>query len=330
MNNKNTPNLVKALNQAKRRQLVKMILVSVLTMIILFPAGYILCNKLSAKQSNDLNEFLYLHNEIAEPNVSIDSQVLVNSSPFGGSVVSNRSKNIAGYTVPWDTLTNHYTMFRSKFDFNEMFAGFHINNDNLYFYNRQTKQPYARFYHPNIKNYYDKWSEEYDVELPQDLQKMSGDALEVSELALSFDQTYLWSEIKNQLPEAVNVVWVYLLSDDTLDESFGPQGEEVFGFQVNSRGTKNLTTSFEGFLQNLEDYSNEGNKKMIGKFIEKNHEFLEKDHAKTFDEVEVLGVMVTGRNSDLKALEKLPFIRASSIGVTAEITPYITPEKQEK
>lgn len=69
---------------------------------------------------------------------------------------------------------------------------------------------------------------------------------------------------------------------------------------------------------------------MIGKFIEKNHEFLEKDHAKTFDEVEVLGVMVTGRNSDLKALEKLPFIRASSIGVTAEITPYITPEKQEK
>ncbi|MGX6978898.1 sigma factor regulator N-terminal domain-containing protein [Vagococcus elongatus] len=328
MDNQKNPDLTKALRKAKRRQSVKMILISVVTVLVLLPAGYVLCNKLSERHSNELNDFLFVRNAIAEPNVSIDSQVLVNSSPIGGSVVSNRSKNIAGYVVPWDTLTNHYTMFRSKFDYNEMHGGWHITKENLYFYNRQTKQLLAQFYHPNIKNYYDGWSEEDDIDLPQDLQKMSGDTAEVSEVALSFDQPYLWSEVKKQFPDDVNVVWLYLLSDDTLDESSGPQGTEVLGFQAYNRETEDLTTSFEGFLKNLEHYNGGKNQPMIGDFIKNYEGFLEKNHKKTFDEVEILGVMITGQNKHLKKLEKLPFVRTSSIGVTAEMSPYIIPEKQ--
>lgn len=81
-------------------------------------------NYFAAKSSTKLHEQLFLHNAIAEPNVQIDSQVTSNSSMFGGNIISNRSKNINGYIVPWNTLTSSYGWIRINIDSNELTPGF--------------------------------------------------------------------------------------------------------------------------------------------------------------------------------------------------------------
>ena len=43
---------------------------------------------------------------------------------FGGNIISNRSKNINGYIVPWNTLTSSYGWIRINIDSNELTPGF--------------------------------------------------------------------------------------------------------------------------------------------------------------------------------------------------------------
>lgn len=49
-------------------------------------------DKLSTKNYHTLLEVINDQEMIASPNTQLDSQVIANSSPFGGEVVTNRSK----------------------------------------------------------------------------------------------------------------------------------------------------------------------------------------------------------------------------------------------
>ena len=70
----------------------------------------------------------------------------------------------------------------------------------------------------------------------------------------------------------------------------------------------------------LEQYDANGSNETI-------QEFLESNKNKPFDEVKILGVMLTGQTKNFKALENQDFIRGASVGATAQIVPYIKPEK---
>ncbi|OUB22926.1 hypothetical protein BK739_28650 [Bacillus thuringiensis serovar pirenaica] len=98
--------LKNALKKAKRKQLLKIVITSILFVLILLPTLYKTGNYFAAKSSTKLHEQLFLHNEITEPNIKIDTQTTSNSSMFGGNIISNRSKNINVYVVPWSTLTS--------------------------------------------------------------------------------------------------------------------------------------------------------------------------------------------------------------------------------
>lgn len=80
-----------ALKKAKRKQLLKIIITSIIVVLILLPIFYKTENYFAAKSFTKLHEQLFLHHEIAEPNIQIDSQVTSNSSMFGGNIVTNRS-----------------------------------------------------------------------------------------------------------------------------------------------------------------------------------------------------------------------------------------------
>ena len=60
---------------------------------------------------------------------------------FGGNIVSNRSKNINGYVVRWNTLTSSYDWFRSNIDYNELIPGSYWSSSSkeAYNYDKQTK-----------------------------------------------------------------------------------------------------------------------------------------------------------------------------------------------
>jgi hypothetical protein len=296
-----------ALRKAKRKQLLKIVSISIIVVLILLPILYKTGNFFAAKSSTRLHDQLFLHNAIAEPNIQIDSQVTSNSSMFGGNIVTNRSKNINGYLVKWSTLTSSYDWLRSQIDYNELTPGFYWSDSEFYEYDKQTKNKVATFYHPSIEEYYDG--------VQNELGEISQLENHVAEVAISFDQPYTLQEIQAKIPDNLNIVWMYMTSQ-IVDESNGPAGISVYGFDPSDSPEEAYTS----FIDALEKYAENGNNETIDKF-------LNSAKNKRFDEIKILGVMLTGQTQNFKALENQDFIRGASVGATAQMVPYIKPEK---
>ncbi|MFC0561949.1 sigma factor regulator N-terminal domain-containing protein [Halalkalibacter alkalisediminis] len=299
--------LKSALKKAKRKQLLKIVITSIIVVLILLPILYKTGNYFAAKSSTRLHEELFLHNSIAEPNIQIDSQVTSNTSVFGGNIVTNRSKNINGYLVQWSTLTSSYDWLRIRIDHNELIPGFYWSDTDFYEYDKQTKNKVATFYHPSIQEYYDG--------VQNELGEISQMENHVAEVAISFDQSYTLQEIQAKIPDNLNIVWLYMTSP-IVDESNGPAGMPVYGFDPSDSPKE----AYNSFIDALEKYDTNG-------FNEPIQEFLNLNKNKQFDEVKILGVMLTGQTQNFKALENQDFIRGASVGATANIVPYIKPEK---
>ncbi|MFS0647350.1 sigma factor regulator N-terminal domain-containing protein [Siminovitchia sp. 179-K 8D1 HS] len=296
-----------ALKKAKRKQLLKIIIISMVVVLILLTTLYKTGNYFAAKSAERLHEKLFLHNEIAEANIHIDSQVTSNRSMFGGNIVTNRSKNINGYLVQWSTLTSSYDWLRTHIDNNELMPGVYWSDTQVYEYDKQTKRKVATFYHPSIQKYYDG--------IQNELGEISQMKNHVAEVAISFDQPYTFQEIKPKIPDDLNIVWLYMTSP-IADESKGPAGMPVYGFDPSDSPKE----AYESFIEALEKYDANGNNETI-------QEFLKSNKNKPFDEVEILGVMLTGQAENFKALENKDFIRGASVGATAQMVPYIKPDK---
>lgn len=296
-----------ALKKAKRKHLLKIIITSIIVVLILLPIFYKTGNYFAAKSSTKLHGNLFLHNAIAEPNIYIDSQVTSSSSMFGGNIITNRSKNINGYVVQWSTLTSSYDWFRVNIDTNELVPGFHWSDTEFYEYDKQTKSKSATFYHPSIKKYYNG--------VQNELGEVSEMENHVAEVAISFDKPYTLQEIQVKIPDNLNIVWLYMASPIS-DESKGPAGMPVYGFELSD----NPKESYSSFVDGLKEYDSNRDDKTI-------QEFLKVNKNKQFGEVKILGVMLTGKTTNFKALENQDFIRGASVGATAQMVPYIKPEK---
>ncbi|PEK30773.1 hypothetical protein CN568_30050 [Bacillus pseudomycoides] len=296
-----------ALKKAKRKQLLKIIITSIIVVPILLLIFYKTGNYFAAKSSTKLHEQLLLHNEIAEPNILMNSQVTRNTSMFGGNIVTNRSKNIDGYLVQWSTLTSSYDWFRVNIDDNELIPGFYGSDTEFYEYDKQTKNKVAKFYHPSIQKYYDG--------VRNELGAISQMENHVAEVAISFNRPYTLKEIQAKIPANLNIVWLYMTSQ-IVDESKGPMGVPVYGFDPSDSPKK----AYNSFIDALKKYDADSSDKTI-------QEFLKLNKNKQFDEVKILGVMLTGQTQNFKVLENQDFIRSASVGATAQIVPYIKPEK---
>ncbi len=296
-----------ALKKAKRKQILKIILISILVVLILLPILYKTGNYFAAKSSTRLHEQLFLHNAIAEPNIQIDSQVTSNSSMFGGNIITNRSKNVNGYLVQWSTLTSSYDWLRVQVDYNELVPGFYWSDTEFYEYDKQTKNKVATFYHPAIQEYHDG--------VQNELGELSQMENHVAEVAISFDQPYTLQEIQTKIPDNLNIVWLYMASP-MADESKGPSGVSIYGFDPSDSPKE----AYSSFIDQLKRYDPNGHNETI-------QEFLDTNKNKPFNEVKILGVMLTGQAQNFKALENQDFIRGASVGVTVQMLPYIKPEK---
>ncbi|MGG7621229.1 anti sigma factor C-terminal domain-containing protein [Bacillus coreaensis] len=278
-----------------------------IAVLVLLPILYITGNYFAAKRSSRLHDRLFLHNAISEPNIQIDSQVTSNSSMFGGNIITNRSKNINGYIVQWSTLTSSYDWIRNNIDYNELVPGFHWSDADFYEYDKQTKNKVATFYHPSIKEYYDS--------VQNELGEISQMQNYVAEVAISFDQPYTFKEIQEKIPDNLNIVWLYMTSP-IVDESNGPSGMPVYGFNTSDSPKQ----AYSSFIDALEEYDANGYDETIQKILTSNKD-------KLFDKVKISGVLLTGQTENFKSLENQAFIRGASVGATAEIVPYIKPNK---
>lgn len=299
-------NLKKALKKAKRKQVLKITGITLITMVIFIPLFFKVGDYFAAKNASKLHDALDLQHALTQPNVQIDSQLKAQNAIFGGNIVTNRSKNINGYLVEWSTLTSRYDWLFTHIDTNELIPGSYWSDSQFYQYDKQTKTKSATFYHPLIKEYY---------AIPNELEAVAEMDNYVAEVAISFDRPYTFAEIESKIPDNLNIVWLYMISEIT-DESQGPSGLEIYGFAPSS----SPEDEYKMFLKDLEAYAEKGYDDAI-------HAFLKANQEKDFKDVEILGMMLTGQAKNFKALENQGFIRASSVGATAEMVPYIQPDK---
>ncbi|BBD26015.1 anti-sigma factor [Enterococcus faecalis] len=306
--------LKKSIRKAKRKQFIVIGAITVVSFAVLFVGFFVGMDKLSTKNYHTLLEVINDQEMIASPNTQLDSQVIANSSPFGGEVVTHRSKNIDGYTVEWSNLRSRYSFFRNSIDRNEAYLGSYYSSKNSYEYNRQTKQKVATFYNPAITNYYDDVKNELS-----ELDKMEN---QVAEVAISFDKPYPYEEVRKMLPSNVNLVWLYVYSE-TVNEKGGPSGTLPYGFQLSMDDHNEIfdpENDKQHFFETLEKFPLFADNQEGQKFIQQNKN-------KKVEKLPIWGVMLTGQTKNFKALQNEPFVRGASIGVTAPIVPYIQPEK---
>ena len=82
--------LKKSIRKAKRKQFIVIGAITVVSFAVLFVGFFVGMDKLSTKNYHTLLEVINDQEMIASPNTQLDSQVIANSSPFGGEVVTNR------------------------------------------------------------------------------------------------------------------------------------------------------------------------------------------------------------------------------------------------
>ncbi|MBD8038734.1 sigma factor regulator N-terminal domain-containing protein [Solibacillus sp. A46] len=297
----------KALKKAKIKHWVTITIISIAVCVVLLFAFNRFGNYLSAQNTMRLHDNLFLQHSISQPNVNIDSQVTANSSMFGGNIITNRSKSINGYLIPWSTLTSSYSWFGASIDHNELIPGFHSSGNNYYEYDKQTKQKVATFYHPAIEEYYDGVQNQLEAVVQLENQ--------VAEVAISFKKPLTMEQVRENIPKNLNIAWLYMTSR-IVDEAPGPSGLPVYGYKDSELSKE----SFDMFIENLKKYDERGSMEEIQKYIEENEN-------KPFNEVTILGVMLTGRTESFNELLGKDFIRGASVGVTAPIVPYIQPTK---
>lgn len=302
--------LQKALRKAKRKHVMMVIMVSFVVMLVALPifykVFYTTSDYLAAKGSEELQDTLFLWHAITEPNVQIASQI-TQSSIFGGTVVTNRSKNINGYVVPWSTLTSTYGWKRFNINYDELEPNFYLSDKSYYMYDKQTKNKVATFFHPDLQTYF--------TQIPNDIAAVSSMENYVAEMAISFDRPYTVTEIKSMIPENLNVVWLYVASA-VQDEQTDPAGVPVYGFGAYPLSEK----AYVDFMQNLAEYNAQQNDEVIQAFLNDNKNTILTD-------LPVLGVMLTGQTKNFAQLEGAAFVKAASAGATAPLVPYIEPEK---
>lgn len=305
-----------ALKRAKRKQLIKTVLISLIVFVLALPVIYKTANYFSKRQSDYLNEALFNQQVLASPNIQIDSQTLGESGMTGGTVITNRSKNINGYILPWSTLTSRYTWLNSSINYNELVSGFYLGEEDSYEYDKRTKQKVATFYSPYIKKYYDG--------IKNDLKTVTQLDNHVVEVAISFDKAYTYQEIQELIPTSMKLnkawYWLDIKPEANAKEELGPTGFPKYGINIEEKyqTPEFIEEDFSEFFKVAKKISAKQDHRELKQLIKNNE-------GKTYKEVKVIGVMLTGRSENFKKLIDKKWIRGASIGVTAECLPYIQP-----
>lgn len=301
-------NLKKQLRKAKTQQVIKTALLTMLVLFVLAPIFYKGTQFFAAKQSDQLNQWLWNYQAITAPNTQIDSQVIAYADVFGGEVTANRSKDIDGYIVPWSKIVGKYSWVTFKIDYNDLYSGEYSGNG-YYEYDRQTKQKMMSFYSPHVDNYRDGITDE--------LAGIVATENHVIEAALSFDRPYPLSEVVKMIPDDLNLVWYWLDSEEGVATEGYSAEREYYGFQP---AVGDEQDSLNWFIEAAQVYDVHGNNQMLQDIIKQNKD-------KKAEDVLLAGVVVTGQTKNFQSLVGQKWLRSTSAGVSAEIVPYIKPVK---
>ncbi|PGZ45162.1 alkaline phosphatase [Bacillus anthracis] len=308
----------KMLKKAKRRQLLKIAVISISLFIVLFVCFIIVISQLNNRAYLTMDHDLNMIRQITRPNTERGIAITSNGL-FKSTVEYKTYKVIEGKPVKWEDEVYEYKVwntFRKLSNVNpltiadKVVIGNERINKTSELYNNQTMEREMQFYLPFAS---------YNSYI-NDIEKVRGEN-KVAELAISFDKPHKVSEIKKMLPEGIHPVWYWVDTyDDNKSYSIDDMTESaynVYGFKAKQGDIEFGNGTEKDFLLAIQNGIEQK-----GKYYEEYkriYDYLRGKKTKPSEEdVKVIGVVVTGTAADLQKLNGQNYVKAAVLGATAE------------
>ncbi|MEI5908337.1 anti sigma factor C-terminal domain-containing protein [Bacillus spongiae] len=299
-------NLVK---KAKRKSTIKTVLISLVISLFVITALYVVGDwvmkvKMSKELEYDTNWTSIQGANIEEQGTSYDYTF------FTAKSTRKIVKRVGNIPTPWQNEEKMFTVLGTSRIVNN--GGFSatgkITDKRIPFYFEGERV--IEFYHPQgTYNYlFD------DREL---LPKMDDNT--VAELAFSFDKAYSVKEIENIFKDHAAWFWVDTYSQEDIEEhneinqltrEHGIIGDSAFGFPVDQEPMSFITT-LERLKADGGQYEESASEIFLN-ITNGNQEELIPEN------LDIIGVVVTGTPSELKKYQDVPIIRGAILGATTD------------
>lgn len=305
----------------KRKKLLKMIGVSIITTLILLFVFNIIVGKRMQSQYARMQAQFNILDDIQSPNIESQTQYLSTTKWTSSTLTSERVKNIDGYQIPVNSRTLDFGLIGQSGMLSDSISYNNLgNNGETQAYDRVTGQKLPLFFNPNYQD--DETS--VDFKITHEAESLNQLSNHVAEVAITFDQPYSYEQIQKMIPENLLINWYWLGTNTTklspvdsagyyigtnLDENHSEANSQYKEFKKSVNAANQLLGVTINDIDIYQDAE-----KQIKKYP-------------TLEKAKFSGIIVSGRTENLANLDSHSFTYATSVGLQTEILPYIKPTK---
>ncbi|MGG2074915.1 anti sigma factor C-terminal domain-containing protein [Lysinibacillus irui] len=304
-------NLVK---KARKRSIVKIVLISfVISLVVLFGL-YFIGNRVMTTKMEKETSLDSTWNGVMGANIE-ERGTSFNYSLTSATAKTTLVKVVAGIPIPWGEQEKVFTILGTSRPISTTGpSGFGFSDDEripMYYEGERV----VEFFHPQVK-----YKQLFD---DRKLLKVIDDNM-VVEMAFSFDDGYSIEEVNEVFKEQLAWYWVDTFSKDQIEnenklnkvESFRDatiDGFHAYGFSYNRMAEAYSASNFISTLEKVKedggDYQEDA-ERIITNITNQGEIKLEPQNLK------IIGVIVTGKPSDLIKFSEESMIRSATLGAT--------------
>lgn len=307
----------KLVKKARKRSIVKMVLISlVISLVVLFGLYFIGDTVMKIKMDKETN-LDSTWNGIMGANIE-ERGTIFNYSLTSATAKTKLEKVVGGVPIPWGEQEKVFTILgTSRWVSNNGPTGFgYIDDERIPLYYEGERV--VEFFHPQV-NYKSIFDDRTVLNVIDDNK--------VVEMAFSFDDGYSIEEINKVFKDQLAWYWVDTYSENDIesdnqhnaDETFRDNpiyGFEAYGFPYNRAAEEYPAANFISILEQVKDdggvYEEEA-EKIISNITNDGKLALEPTNLK------IIGVIVTGKPSDLQKFNNVSIIRGATLGATTDL-----------
>ncbi|QUG41717.1 anti sigma factor C-terminal domain-containing protein [Psychrobacillus sp. INOP01] len=294
----------KLVKKAKKRSMIKMVLISLVITLIVITGLYFIGDRVMIMKMEKETDLDSTWNDIMGANIE-EQGTIYNYSPTSATAKTKIVKNVGGVPIPWGEQEKVFTIFgTSRLITNNGASGSGSIEDEripLYYQGERV----VEFFHPqlNYKQIFD------DRALLNNIDDNS-----VVEMAFSFNKGYSIEEVNQVFKEQLAWYWVDTFNKDVIKElNDFSRGYTILGFEA--YGFQNTASNFISILEMVKEdggnYQNDA-EEIINNLTNQGKMKLEPQNLK------IIGVVVTGKPSDLIKFNDKSMIRGATLGATTD------------
>ncbi|MGG4166405.1 anti sigma factor C-terminal domain-containing protein [Rossellomorea vietnamensis] len=307
----------KLVKKARKRSLIKMTLISLVISLIVLTGLYLLGDTVMKMKMEKETNFDSIWNEIIGANVE-EQGTTYNYSPTTATAKTKLVKKVGGVPIPWGEQEKVFTILgTSTLITTDGPSGSGSIEDEripLYYHGERV----VEFFHPQVK-----YKQIFDDRAL--LNKIDDNS--VVEMAFSFDKGYSIEEVNQVFKDQLAWYWVDTFSKDDIKEhnelnknerfskGYTINGFEAYGFQYNQHSKAKQASNFISILEAIKEeggnYQDEA-AEIFNNITNQGKMELEPKNLK------IIGVVVTGKPSDLKKFSDKSMIRGAILGATTD------------